>query len=202
MLSSARKRLRPRNRWTRTVAADIPKSRPTSGPVNPSSSCSSTAARWFGESRASAARISWTSNGSIPGLGSGDRGGWRFSRWSSRLAKPERRSVDPRERIADPVPVLDRAGERLGDRVLGQLPPPAGEPVDRSPQLRPGVAEQRLQVVPAAPTAPPRRTPPPRPRVPLHVAHSRLPSPSRAYRARGDPERLPLGLTSRRAPAP
>jgi hypothetical protein len=59
----------------------------------------------------------------------------------------ERRSVDPRQRVADPTFVLDRAGERFGDRVLGQLPATAGEAVDRAPELRPGLAEQRLEVV-------------------------------------------------------
>jgi hypothetical protein len=95
---------------------------------------------------------------------------------------PERGSVDPGQRLSDLAFVLERAGERLGDGVLGEVPSPAREPIDRSPQLRSGIAIQELEVTLSAELllAPDRH--------PLaHDPHPKLPAPTstRTERRRG-----------------
>ncbi len=58
-----------------------------------------------------------------------------------RRGQPEDRPVDVRERVADGSRALHGPGERLGDGVLGDLPPAASEAVRRPPERRSGLPE-------------------------------------------------------------
>lgn len=142
---SVRRRRRPRNRCTRTVAADIPSSLPTSGPVNPSSSWRSTAACWFVERVPRAFKTSCTSPGSIPGAGSGVE-----VVGASRARALEPRDGRPFDRARGGVSGSRRRARSRGRTprrcVFGDLSPASHEPVDRSPELRAGIPIQLLEI--------------------------------------------------------
>ncbi len=63
----------------------------------------------------------------------------------------ERHAVDVGDRIPDAIAALDRAGERLCDRLLRQVGAPATHPVEGPPQLRSRFAIDLLEVMTAAP---------------------------------------------------